>query len=321
MSDSTSALSDFLKDLRGAWSTRISNPLVGAFALSWLAINYRALLVLLSSTTFEQKFAYLDGELYADPNVVAVKCFFGPLLLALLYIYALPRPTEAVYRRALRHQRELNEIAREVAGQRLLSQEEAEELLKSASLERAKAKDESDRAQAILDTVDQLKAAHQTELATKESEHRNGVFRATAEMRSNAEKASEDLAKAKRRAADLAWALTYEKALSIKGLPDDEVARRLTGLITAKDVRVTEGSALVGSVKFDQGGRFDGGDSYLLESWFRWKIAEKGRIAIFDDADKQLASYTWDPAMRKWTGSLGRIESEILVQAPADRIE
>ena len=65
---------------------RLKNPIIGAFVLSWLAINWRIVMILLfSSEKIEDKINYIETHyFYINYNL------WIPLGFAIFYILALP---------------------------------------------------------------------------------------------------------------------------------------------------------------------------------------------------------------------------------------
>lgn len=74
---------------------RLSNPLIGSFALSWIIINWQPIVFLLFSTkTIEDKLSYIKNHFYGDGwNSWLSLCMYliFPLLISILYAVGLPR--------------------------------------------------------------------------------------------------------------------------------------------------------------------------------------------------------------------------------------
>lgn len=84
--DITKEVGELLDSVR----ERFKNPLVYSFVFSWLAWNYKAVVVVLSDGGFAEKIAYLDLFVYPDGKVPSSQVFYYPLLCALFYSLALP---------------------------------------------------------------------------------------------------------------------------------------------------------------------------------------------------------------------------------------
>ncbi|HDS1037374.1 TPA: hypothetical protein QDZ42_000602 [Stenotrophomonas maltophilia] len=306
------ALADVIKDLKGAWANRISNPIVGAFALSWLAVNYRALVVLFAENSFRDKFTYLDNVLYPCYVQLGLKWFVYPLALALLYIYALPAPTEKVYRWTLNSQRKLNKIAREVAGEKLLSVDEMRALLE-------KLKVEQERMAAEAAETERLRIQYLRDAGIKDAERANEYAQLESVHRSSLEAANEEVRRASNRAADLAWKLIYERAISIGFASSESVDDRITDFLTARPFAVLSVSGgSFGQISFLRNGAVAGSDKGLLDVWARWKIRSGRKLDVFDNSDRQIASFTWDPGSRQWRGMSDGSALTMKTDAPGD---
>lgn len=368
MSDESSAVGDFLKDLRSAWSNRIANPLIGSFALSWAAINYRTIVVLLSGSTFKEKFLYIDSDIYPDFQYAFLKCFVLPLTFALLYIYALPKPTERVYQRALRHQRELNNIAKSIADEKLLNaveslalmedaarkidaakaeaaekverayaeslalmegaekkiavaNAEASERVKKADAERrsalALAKEETARAAKELGSVERLLQTHQAELGERDSQFNRKLSEVVERHDSDVRELRSAIDASERRAASLSWALTFERAVTAS-YEDSQMEARLFELLTAKQVKIFIGSMDAGSIKFTREHGFIDSQGYETKDWLSWTLSENGRIAIYNSAEREVASFIWKSGERRWQGSTSGRDAALRVQQPSE---
>lgn len=305
MSDGN-VLSDLMKDLRGAWGSRISNPLTGAFAISWVAVNFRLIVVLLSSSPFVEKFRFIDAALYPTTADFLLKCIALPLALAIFYIYAIPVPTEKVYRWTLDRQRRLNTIAREVAGERLLSADEARAFIQQADLERNSL---TSQIKQVEDNAEKL---------------RQDVIRAERNLQEQSEQASRALAAAQeehatnmaessRRAAEMSWALTYEQAISLEYAPPEHSVGRMNRFLTAKEFDVVKNSQQVGRVRFRASGAVTHSASGEFKGWKHWKLTADHRLLIMDDDDRQTTEYEWQPRLGKWVGSINGYVSTLSV--------
>ncbi|HHA2703535.1 TPA: hypothetical protein ACOEQH_001634 [Stenotrophomonas maltophilia] len=341
MSDESNGVGDFLKDLRGAWSNRIANPLIGSFALSWAAVNYRAIVVLLAGSSFEEKFAYIDSDLYPNFSYALLKCFVLPLTFALLYIYALPRPTERVYQRALEHQRELNNIAKSVADEKLLSAAEsaalmdrAEKMIAEARADAAEkvekanneltaaltlADEQTARAAKELGSVARLVQTHEAELAARDSELNRRLSEIAEKNRFEVQQFKTMAEASDRRAASLSWALTFERAISASHEEaSSNLMARLFDLLTAKQVTLFVGSMEFGSIKFTKEYGFIDSQGLETRDWLSWTLSDRGRIAVYDSSDREVASFLWRPRERRWHGTTSGRDAQLVAQAPTE---
>lgn len=121
-----------IQEIKSALKARLTNPLVGTFALSWIIVNHRMIFVLFSDKPIGWRFGYIDSVMYADWLAVASKGFVVPAAITLAYLYLLPRLTRPVYRRVLEDQREMNDIKRRTDGEQLISVEDRRRALLEA---------------------------------------------------------------------------------------------------------------------------------------------------------------------------------------------
>lgn len=130
-------LDDLSKEIKAQLYERVKSPLFGAFALSWVAWNYRALLAVLSKMTFPETLAYLD-TLYPSPWHWGGYVIVGPLSTAVLFLVVYPHPARAMYRYWANQHKELKKVQQEIEDETPLTQEEAKALRKT-SLEQVSA--------------------------------------------------------------------------------------------------------------------------------------------------------------------------------------
>lgn len=77
---------DFFKTFFETSKERIKNPLIGTFVISWMAINWRPLLIVLfSNQSIENRIDFIVN-CYSDFNTY----FLFPFLIALIYVIILP---------------------------------------------------------------------------------------------------------------------------------------------------------------------------------------------------------------------------------------
>lgn len=121
-------LDDLAKTVKAQLYERASSPLLGAFAISWAAWNYRFLLVLVSSMPTAEKFTYIDTNIFSSYQVIFLHGTFYPLLTTLSLIFIYPIPAKFVYEYWRTRQRELKEIQQRIDDETPLTREEAREL-------------------------------------------------------------------------------------------------------------------------------------------------------------------------------------------------
>ena len=79
-------MKDILKSFLEVSKERIKNPIIGTFLISWVAINWRLIAILIfSNNSIENRIDYAE-ECYVDISTY----FIIPLLVTLLYVIVLP---------------------------------------------------------------------------------------------------------------------------------------------------------------------------------------------------------------------------------------
>lgn len=121
-------LDDLAKTVKAQLYERVSSPLLGAFAISWVAWNYRFLLVLVSSMPVADKFTYIDNNIFNSYQSIFLHGSLYPLITTLLLIFIYPYPAKFVYGYWRTRQRELKEIQQRIDDETPLTREEAREL-------------------------------------------------------------------------------------------------------------------------------------------------------------------------------------------------
>lgn len=121
-------LNDLAKTVKAQLYERISSPLLGAFIISWFVWNYRFLLVLISSMSADEKFAYIDVKIFNSHQALFYQGALYPLMTTLALIFIYPIPAKFVYEYWRKQQRKLKEIQQRVDDETPLTREEAREL-------------------------------------------------------------------------------------------------------------------------------------------------------------------------------------------------
>lgn len=122
-------LDDLTKEIKAQLYERVKSPLFGAFALSWVAWNYRALLAVISDMPFKDRMVYLDG-LYPSLEDQFLHCLWWPLLTATLFLLAYPWPARGMYWYWAWQQKELKKVQQGIEDETPITQEEANALRK-----------------------------------------------------------------------------------------------------------------------------------------------------------------------------------------------
>lgn len=136
---------DILESFRVNWISRISSPLFAALAVSWAVWNHRLLFTLFANQTIPWRFAYIDKVLYPTWEAHVLYHLLLPIVSAIVYLYLFPIPARGVFRHTLKNKVELNNLAKQIEGQRLLTEEDAKALREQmANVEATRAKQEEE---------------------------------------------------------------------------------------------------------------------------------------------------------------------------------
>lgn len=122
-------LDDLTKEIKAQLYERVKSPLFGAFALSWVAWNYRGLLAVLSKMSVQETVAYIDG-LYPSAWEKLGYCFGGPLFTAVLFLLVYPHPARWMYGYWANQHKKLKQVQQAIEDETPLTQEEANALRK-----------------------------------------------------------------------------------------------------------------------------------------------------------------------------------------------
>lgn len=120
---------DTIKELfdaiKGQLSERLANPFTGAFCIAWVIWNFRLLMVFMGKGTYQDKFLYIDTDLYPDWRYWAVRGVVGPMVTAVAYLWAYPRATRRLAEDYRRQQTTANNLMKAAEGTALLSLEDS----------------------------------------------------------------------------------------------------------------------------------------------------------------------------------------------------
>lgn len=139
LSDSYNSLKLYLYD-------KNTSPLFGSLLVSWLAWNYKFILLLLSNLSYQEKLNMID-LIYGSNYEQYVTGIVGPIATALIYIFLFPIPSKFVFEYSLKRQDELNKIKQDINNNQLISLEKSQSLRKKISelnIEHAKESEENE---------------------------------------------------------------------------------------------------------------------------------------------------------------------------------
>lgn len=123
---------DLSKSIKAQLYERVSSPLLGSFAISWVAWNYRFVLTLISSLPLNEKLAFIDTHIFPSYTQVLLQGGLYPLVTALLLIFVYPIPAKYVYAYWKKRQRDLKEVQQKIDYETPLSREEARQIRREA---------------------------------------------------------------------------------------------------------------------------------------------------------------------------------------------
>jgi hypothetical protein len=118
-------IDEFVKSIKATLYDRTTSPLFGAFAISWLAWNYKLIVVLLSSMSAQAKFAFIEQQLYGDWRSGLLILGVYPLVTSAAFLFVYPYPARFVYQFWHTQQRTLRNVKQKIDDEALLSVEES----------------------------------------------------------------------------------------------------------------------------------------------------------------------------------------------------
>lgn len=122
-------LDEIVKSIKISVHDRVTSPLFGAFLISWSIFNYRLLIVLFSSETFQNKFSYIDTTLYISSFWHdLLPLFVYPLIATIGFLVLYPYPAGLIFHFWHSHKKQLKEKRQKIDGDTLLTKEESKKL-------------------------------------------------------------------------------------------------------------------------------------------------------------------------------------------------
>ncbi|MFL9926015.1 hypothetical protein PQR62_17190 [Herbaspirillum lusitanum] len=90
------------------FKNRAINPFFAAFIFSWVTVNWRLILALVSDESYRKKIEWIDTRLYPDLWNSVLFCLIEPMVLAALYVLCGP----PIFRRVLTYYRRQQHLTR-----------------------------------------------------------------------------------------------------------------------------------------------------------------------------------------------------------------
>jgi len=126
-------MDDFIRSIKAHLYDRVSSPLFGIFAISWVAWNYKFVIVVFSgSMKTIEKFDYISNVLYAAPEKYLFYGLILPAVTTIAFIYIYPWLAKKVFIKKINEEKLLYDIKQEVDNKKLLTLEDSIRIKKEA---------------------------------------------------------------------------------------------------------------------------------------------------------------------------------------------
>lgn len=112
-------MQEFLDGLRNQVNERLNSPMIGAYAFSWLFVNYKIPLLLLSDLSVHEKISQVDTLMHGSVAAASV-CYGVPLAASLVYLFVLPFPSRFVLWFTLWQQGKVLDLKQRILKQRVI---------------------------------------------------------------------------------------------------------------------------------------------------------------------------------------------------------
>ena len=146
-------MKEFFASIRDVIAERMTSPIFGSFAISWLAWNHQYLVIIFSDLPVENRFALARSVFYATPRDGFIHFIGLPAATSLAYLIFYPAaslPVLMYWDWAHRHINRLRNVAQ---GNELLSREASRKIIRDASAEREQAQEQIDKLRRELDAL------------------------------------------------------------------------------------------------------------------------------------------------------------------------
>ncbi len=157
-------IDDISKSIKASLYDRVTSPLFGAFAISFLFWNYKTVLILFSSMSALEKIDYIENTIYKGYWALTLNGGVFPLLSAILFIFIYPKPAELIYEYWNKRQRDLKIIRQKIEDETPITIEEGRVLRRNFTLLEKKYDGEiQHKSQEILDLNKTIKKIRSSE--------------------------------------------------------------------------------------------------------------------------------------------------------------
>ncbi len=147
-------MSDFFESLSQQLKERLASPLSGAFIVSWLIINYRFMVVLLSDSAPLEKFDIIHSQIFPDLWAIGYYGIGVPLLLSSAYIIAYPYPARWAMSYSLYQKRKSREARIKSEGLIAMTREDVDAVVDPLTQKITKLQDELEKKNIVIDRLE-----------------------------------------------------------------------------------------------------------------------------------------------------------------------
>lgn len=119
---------EFVTSIKAALYDRAKSPLLGAWSLSWIAINHNIPIIIFSNADPIQKIFLIDKQLYPNFEYFLLHSIILPLLSTIFFIFVYPYPAKFAYEYSREKQRELKYIKQKIEDETPLTLEESRKI-------------------------------------------------------------------------------------------------------------------------------------------------------------------------------------------------
>lgn len=146
-------MKEFFSSIREVVVERMSSPIFGSFAISWLAWNHQYLFILFSDLPIESRFSLARAIFYATPWNGWVHFVGLPALTSLGFLIGYPVVSLPILMYWDWTQRHINRLRNLAQGNELLSREASRKIIRDGLEERERAQEQIDKLQRELDAL------------------------------------------------------------------------------------------------------------------------------------------------------------------------
>ena len=119
---------DVFKTIKAQLYDRATSPLLGSFILSWIAWNYRFIMLIVSSMPATEKITYIDNYIFPSYEAMLLRGTLYPLITTLLLIFVYPIPARYVFSHWKEQQRKLKQIQQHIDEETPLTKQDARQI-------------------------------------------------------------------------------------------------------------------------------------------------------------------------------------------------